>query len=145
MTVKVEPCPGALVSPISPWCSSTIFLLMYKPSPRPSGRLLWIIPAAVIYAGSIVVGLVKHGHFGGAHIMEAKLLAVFGYLVVILAMFGKYSEVIYFCMIGSWVLHSLVNLLHHYRPELFNKHQRSLILGLLGIDIEEGAIGYFFS
>ena len=77
--------------------------------------------------------------------MEAKLLALFGYLVVILAMFGKYSEVIYFCMIGSWVVHSLLNLIHHYRPDLFNKHQRSFILGLLGVDIKEGPIRYFFS
>ena len=35
--------------------------------------------------------------------------------------------------------------LGHYRPDWFNKHQRSLILGLLGVEFEEGPIRYFFS
>ena len=125
--------------------SSVTWLLLYRTELFPAGRLRWMIPAGGFYLITILVGLIKHRHFGGAHILEGKPLAVFGYLVVILTMFEIYSDVAYFCMIGSWFIHSLTNFIHHFRPDLFNKHQRSLILGLLGLDFEEGPIRYFFS
>jgi phosphatidylglycerophosphate synthase len=125
--------------------SSLIWLFLYRTEIFPIGRLRWMIPAAGFYFITILIGILKHHRFGGAHILEGKPLALFGYMVVILSMFGIYSEVAYFCMIGFWFIHSLVNFIHHFRPDLFNKHQRSLILGLLGLDFEEGPIRYFFS
>lgn len=102
-------------------------------------------PAAGLYVITILVGLIKHHHFGGVHILEGKPLGWFGYLVVVMSMFGYYSDLIYFCMIGCWFIHSIVTLIHHFHPELFNKHQKSLILGLLGLEFEEGPIMFFFS
>jgi phosphatidylglycerophosphate synthase len=125
--------------------SSVTWLFIYRGELFPSGRLMWMVAAAGFYLVTIIIGLVKHRHFGGAHILEGKPLALFGYWVVVMAMFGTYSELIYFCMIGSWFIHSLVNFIHHFRPDLFSKHQRSLVLGLLGLDFEEGPIRYFFS
>jgi len=125
--------------------SSLAWVLLYRSEVFPSGVLRWVIPAAVFYLITILIGLLKNHHFGGVHILEGKPLSWFGYLVVVMAMFGGYSPVLYFCMIGSWFLHSLVTLIHHYHPELFNEHQRSLILGLLGVDFEEGPIRFFFS
>lgn len=125
--------------------SSVIWLFTYRAEVFPEGRLLWMIPVAAFYLVVILIGLIKHRHFGGAHILEGKIMSVFGYLVIFQAMFGTYSEGIYSCLLGSWVLHSLVTLIHHFRPELFKNHQRSLILGLLGLDFKEGPIRYFFS
>jgi len=125
--------------------SSVTWLFLYRSGQFPAGRLRWMIPAAVVYLATTLVGLIKHRRFGGAHILEGKPLGLFGYLVVVLAMFGRYTDWVFFCMIGFWVLHSLVNLLYHFRPDLFDNHQRSLILGLLGLDFQEGPIRYFFS
>ncbi|RLD06886.1 MAG: hypothetical protein DRI65_05845 [Chloroflexota bacterium] len=125
--------------------SSVTWLFLYRGDLFPSGRLTWMIAAAVFYLVTIIIGLIKHHHFGGAHLLEGKPLALFGYLVVVQAMFGTYSDLSYFLMIGFWFIHSLVNFIHHFRPELFSKHQRSLILGLLGLDFEEGPIRFFFS
>ncbi len=125
--------------------SSVIWLFLYLGDILPEGRLLWMIPAIGLFLTAILIGIIKNRHFGGTHIMEGKILAVFGYLGIVMFLFGKYSEVVYFCMIGSWAVHSIVNIIFHYRPDLFNKHQRSLILGLLGLDFEEGPIRYFFS
>ncbi len=125
--------------------SSVIWFFLYLGDILPEGRLLWMIPPIGLFLTAILIGIIKNRHFGGAHLMEGKILAVFGYLGIVMLLFGTYSEVVYFCMIGSWVVHSIVNLIFHYRPDLFNKHQRSLILGLLGLDFEEGPIRYFFS
>lgn len=125
--------------------SSVIWLFLFLRDIYPPGRLLWMIPAILLFLISNLIGIIMHRHFGGKHILEGKLLAVFGYLGIVLSMFGIYSEVVYACMIGSWFVHSIVNIIHNYRPDLFNKHQRSLILGLLGLDFEEGPIRYFFS
>lgn len=125
--------------------SSVIWLFLYLGDVLPEGRLLWMIPPMGLFLTAILIGIIKNRHFGGTHIMEGKILAVFGYLGIVMFLFGTYSEVVYFCMIGSWSIHSIVNIIFHYRPDLFNKHQRSLILGLLGLDFEEGPIRYFFS
>jgi len=125
--------------------SSVTWLFIYRAELFPEGRLLWMAPTAVFYLLVIGVGLAIHRHFGGAHILEGKPLALFGYLVIVMAMFGVYSEWVYVGMIISWNIHSLVNLIHHFHPELFNTHQRSLILGLMGLDFKEGPIRYFFS
>ena len=125
--------------------SSVIWLFLYLGDNFPPGRLLWIIPAILLFLTSNLIGIIKNRHFGGTHILEGKILAVFGYLCIILVLFGTYSEVLYICMIVSWFIHSIVNVIFHYRPDLFNKHQRSLILGLLGLEFEEGPIRYFFS
>lgn len=125
--------------------SSVIWLFVYRAELFPAGSLLWMIPSAAFYLLVIGIGLVKFRHFGGAHILEGKPLALFGYLVVIMSMFGIYAEWAYVGLIVSWNVHSLVNLIHHFRPDLFNKHQKSLVLGLLGLDFEEGPIRYLFS
>jgi len=125
--------------------SSVIWIFLYMGDIFPAGRQLWMIPGILIFLTSVLIGIFKNRNFGGTHIMEGKILAVFGYLGIVMFMFGTYSEVVYICMIGSWVVHSIVNLIFHYRPDLFNKHQRSLILGLLGLEFEEGPIRYFFS
>jgi phosphatidylglycerophosphate synthase len=125
--------------------SSVTWLFTVRAEVFPPGRLAWMVPTSFLYLVVTVIGLYKHGQFGGAHILEGKPLALFGYLVIVLAMFGRYTEWIYSGLIVSWNLHSLVNLIHHYHPELFNTHQRSLILGLLGLDWEDGPIRYFFS
>jgi len=103
-----------------------------------------LLPAALLYGLVMIVGLVKIRRFGGAHILEGKPLALFGFLLVIQTMFDIFSPLVYFGLIVSWTIHSLVNLLYLYRPDLFNKCQRSLILGLLGVEIEEGLIKYLF-
>ena len=103
-----------------------------------------LIPAAVLYTLVIMIGLIKIGRFGGAHILEGKPLALFGFLLVIQTMFDIFSPFVYYGLIITWSVHSLVNLLYLYRPDLFNVRQRSLILGLLGVEIEEGLIKYLF-
>jgi len=103
-----------------------------------------LLPAALLYGLGMIVGLVKIRRFGGAHILEGKPLALFGFLLVIQTMFDIFSPFVYYGLIISWTIHSLVNLLYLYRPDLFNVRQRSLILGLLNIEIEEGLIKYLF-
>jgi len=125
--------------------SSVAWLFLFLDDLIPPESLRWMYPAIGLYVFVILIGLVKHHHFGGSHILEGKLLALFGYLVVVLGMFGIYNQVIYYCMIGSWFIHNITNLIHHFRPDLFSKHQKSLILGLLGLDFEKGPIRYFFS
>lgn len=125
--------------------SSVIWLFVYLRDIFPPGRLLWLIPAIIYFLISNLIGIIKNRHFGGTHILEGKILAVFGYLGIILFLFGTYSEVVFALMIGSWAIHSTVNVIYNFRPDLFNKRQRSLILGLLGVEIEEGPIRYFFS
>ncbi len=125
--------------------SSVVWLGAFRAEVFPDGRLLWMIPPAAFYLVVIAIGLIKHHHFGGAHILEGKPLGIFGYVVVVLAMFGVYSEVAYIGMLVFWILLSALTLLYHFRPDLFANHQRSLILGLLGLDFEKGPIRYFFS
>ena len=125
--------------------SSVIWLFLFLRDIFPGGRLLWLIPAILLFLISTLIGIVKNHHFGGTHILEGKLLAVFGYVGIVLSMFGIYSGVVYACLIVSWIIHSIANIIHHFRPDLFSKHQRSLILGLLGLDYDEGPIRYFFS
>lgn len=103
-----------------------------------------LIPATALYTLTIIIGLIKLRRFGGAHILEGKPLALFGFILVIQTMFDIFSPFFYYGLIVSWTIHSLVNLLYLYRPDLFNVKQRSLILGLLGIEIEEGIIKYLF-
>lgn len=103
-----------------------------------------LLPAALLYGLVMVIGLIKLRRFGGAHIMEGKPLALFGFLLVIQTMFDIFSPFVYYGLIATWTIHSLVNLLYLYRPDLFNVKQRSLILGLLGVEIEEGIIKYLF-
>jgi len=92
----------------------------------------------------MIIGLIKIRRFGGAHILEGKPLALFGFLLVIQTMFDIFSPFVYYGLIISWTIHSLVNLLYLYRPNLFNESQRSLILGLFGVEIEQGLIKYLF-
>ena len=125
--------------------SSALWLVSFRRELFPAGRLNWLIPPAILYLASLIIGLVKHHRFAGAHLLEGKLLPVFAYLVIVLAMWGRYSEWLFTCLIAAWVLSGIVNITFHYRPDLFNKRQRSLILGLMGLDIEEGLIRYFFS
>jgi len=109
------------------------------------GEAGWLlIPAAVLYAVVIIIGLIKLRRFGGAHILEGKPLALFGFWLVIQTMFDIFSPFVYYGLIITWAVHSLVNLLYLYRPDLYNVRQRSLILGLLNIEIEEGLIKYLF-
>jgi phosphatidylglycerophosphate synthase len=125
--------------------SAVIWVFLYLGDIFPAGRILWMIPPILLFITANLIGVIKNRHYGGTHILEGKILAVFGYLGIVLFLFGIYSEVIYGFMIGSWVVHSTVNIIFHYRPDWFNKHQRSLILGLLGVEFEEGPIRYFFS
>lgn len=125
--------------------SSVIWLFFFMEDLIPANRVLWLIPALALFVISNLIGVIKNRQFGGTHLLEGKILAVFGYLGIVLFLFGSYSDVLLGLMIGSWVIHSIVNIIFHYRPELFNKHQRSLILGLLGKDYTEGPIRYFFS
>lgn len=125
--------------------SSVIWLFLYLEDLFPEGRTVWMIPPILFFLVTTLIGLIRNRKFAGAHILEGKLLAVFGYLFIVLFLFGTYSETLYIIMIASWILHSIVNIIFHYRPDLFNKHQRSLILGLLGLEFKEGPIRYFFS
>ena len=125
--------------------SSAFWLLIFRRELFPPGRLTWLILPAALYLASLIIGLVKHHRFAGAHLLEGKLLPVFAYIVIVLAMFGRYHEWLYIITLACLVLSAAVNTLFHYRPDLFNKHQRSLVLGLLGLDFEEGLIRYFFS
>jgi len=125
--------------------SSALWLVVFRGELFPAGRLNWLIPLAALYLANLIIGLVKHGRFAGAHLLEGKLLPVFAYPMIVLAMWGRYYEWLYISMLAAWVLNCIVNITYHYRPELFNTHQRSLILGLLGLDFEEGLIRYFFS
>jgi phosphatidylglycerophosphate synthase len=125
--------------------SGVIWLFLFLRDFFPADRLLWMIPAIIFFVVTAVIGLIKNRKFAGAHLLEGKILAVFGYLGLVSFMFGFYSDVIFGLMIGSWIVHSIVNLIFHFRPDLFNIRQRSLILGLLGIEFEDGLIRYFFS
>ena len=125
--------------------SSALWLVLFRRDLFPAGQLIWIIPPAVLYGINLAIGLIKHHRFAAAHLLEAKLMPVMAYIVIVLAMFGVYNQLVYMIMIASWVLNSVVNITFHYRPDLFNRHQRSLILGLLGLDFEQGLIRYFFS
>jgi phosphatidylglycerophosphate synthase len=125
--------------------SGVIWLFVYLEDIFPEGRLLWMIPAIAIFVIMVLIGMIKNRRFAGAHLMEGKVLAVFGYLGLVSFMFGAYSDLVYGLMVGSWVFHSIINLIFHFRPDWFNKRQRSLILGLLGVEIEEGPIRYLFS
>lgn len=125
--------------------SSVIWMFFFMEDLIPEGRVYWLIPAIILFVTSNLIGVIKNRQFGGTHLLEGKILAVFGYLGIILFLFGRYSDVFLGLLIGSWVVHSIVNIIYHYRPGLFNKHQRSLILGLLGKDYKEGPIRYFFS
>ncbi len=125
--------------------SSALWAVLYRRELFPEGHLAWAIIPAVLYLFNLVVGLVKHRRLAAAHLLEGKLLPVFAYLVIVLAMFGRYYEWLYIALIGSFYLSGIVNIVFQYRPDLVNKHQRSLILGLMGLDFEEGLIRYFFS
>lgn len=125
--------------------SSALWAILYRKELFPAGHLAWAILPASIYVLNLVIGLVKHRRFAAAHLLEGKLLPVFAYLVIILAMFGRYYEWLYIALIVSFYLSGIVNIVFQYRPDLVNEHQRSLILGLLGLDFEEGLIRYFFS
>lgn len=125
--------------------SAVLWVVLFRRSVLPPGRALWMVPPAALYLVNLVIGLVKHRRFASAHLMEGKLLPVFGYFVIVLAMFGIYSEAVYLAAIASWYLSCIVNLTYQFRPDLFNVHQRSLILGLLGLDFEQGWIRYLFS
>jgi len=123
--------------------SMLLWLVFYRMEIITQGGWM-LLPAALLYGLVMIVGLVKIRRFGGAHILEGKPLALFGFLLVIQTMFDIFSPLVYYGLIVSWTIHSLVNLLYLYRPDLFNKCQRSLILGLLGVEIEEGLIKYLF-
>jgi phosphatidylglycerophosphate synthase len=125
--------------------SAAFWMVFYRSEILPPGRVWWLVPPAALYLAQLVIGLVKHGRFAAGHLLEGKLLPVMAYIMIVLAMFGTYSETIYLITLASCILSGIVNITFHYRPELFNKHQRSLILGLLGLDFEEGPIRYFFS
>lgn len=125
--------------------SVVIWMFLYFRDLFPADRLMWLIPGIVLFLTYIIISLIKTRGIDGHHILEGKILGVFGYLGIVLALFGAYSEWVYICMIGAWILNSLVNIIYTFRPDLFNKHQRSLILGLLGLDFEEGPIRYLFS
>ncbi len=123
--------------------SMLLWLVLYRLEVITHGGWM-LIPAAGLYVLTMTIGLIKTRRFGGAHILEGKPLAFFGFLFVVQTMFDVFSAPIYYSLIASWTIHSLVNLLYLYRPDLFNEGQRSLILGLLGIEIKEGLIKYLF-
>jgi cardiolipin synthase len=125
--------------------SSVIWLFFFMEDLIPADRVIWLVPAIILFLISNLIGVIKNRQFGGTHILEGKILAVFGYLGIVLFLFERYSDMLLALLIGSWVIHSIVNIIFHFRPDLFNKHQRSLILGLLGKDYKEGPIRYFFS
>ena len=78
-----------------------------------------------------------------------KIFSIYALLTISLVLTGTTSAIAGpqpgKTMVGSWVVHSTVNIIFQYRPDWFNKRQRSLILGLLGVEFEEGLIRYFFS
>jgi len=123
--------------------SMLLWLVLYRMEIITRGGWM-LLPAALLYGLVMIVGLVKIRRFGGAHILEGKPLALFGFLLVIQTMFDIFSPFVYYGLIISWMIHSLVNLLYLYRPNLFNESQRSLILGLFGVEIEQGLIKYLF-
>ena len=94
------------------------------------------IPVAVLYVLAILLGLIKRHRFGGAHLFEGKLFALFGYLFLIVSLLGYYSDFVFYAAMVSWVIHSLANIIYLYKPEIFDKSFRSLILGLLGVNIK---------
>ena len=121
--------------------SGVFWLFLFLDDFFPEGRLIWMLPAIALFLITAVVGIIRNRKFAGAHLLEGKILAVFGYLGLVCFMFGKYTDVIFGLMIGSWIVHSIVNFIYHFRPDLFNKRQRSL----MGVEFEEGPIRYFFS
>ena len=123
--------------------SMLLWLVLYRLEVITHGGWM-LIPAAGLYVLTMTIGLIKTRRFGGAHILEGKPLAFFGFLFVVQTMFDVFSAPIYYSLIASWTIHSLVNLLYLYRPDLFNEQQRSLILGLLDVEIKEGLIKYLF-
>jgi phosphatidylglycerophosphate synthase len=123
--------------------SMLLWLVLYRTEVITHGGWL-LIPAAGLYTLTMVIGLIKTRRFGGAHLLEGKPLAFFGFLFVVQTMFDIFSVPIYYGLIASWTIHSFVNLLYLYRPDLYNEGQRSLILGLMGIEIKEGLIKYLF-
>lgn len=125
--------------------SSALWVVLYRRELFPTSHLAWAIPPGILYLYNLALGFIKHRRFAAGHLLEGKLLPVFAYPVIILALFGRYYEWLYAALIFSFYLSGIVNTVFQYRPDLVNKHQRSLVLGLLGLDFEEGPIRYFFS
>jgi phosphatidylglycerophosphate synthase len=105
---------------------------------------IYVVLAVLLYIVMIIVVLVKTNTFGGAHLLESKPFALFGYVFIVQAMFGYYYELVFFLAFISWILHSSVNILNVYRPDLFDNPQRSIILKLSGREISSGPFKYFF-
>lgn len=115
--------------------SSVIWLVMARRDIITARRSVFI-PVVIFYLITILLGLIKSGRFGGAHILEAKLFGLFGYLFLIVSFFGYYHEWIFISAMASWVLHSSLNILYLYRSDLFDERFHSLIFGLMGVEIK---------
>jgi len=123
--------------------SSVIWLVMAR-GDIISSKSSVFLPVVLIYLFAILLGLIKLGRFGGAHILEAKLFGLFGYTFLIVSFLGYYYEWIFIAAMASWVLHSGLNILYLYRSDIFDERFHSLIFGLMGVEIKSKVFKFLF-
>jgi phosphatidylglycerophosphate synthase len=121
--------------------SSVAWLIMARPDIISAKKGI-CIAVLLIYFSAILIGFIKGGRFGGAHLLEGKIFGVFGYFFLIYSLLGYYSDFVFYAAMVTWVIHSTGNILYFYRPDLFEPSFRSLILGLLGVKVNSNLIGF---
>ena len=123
--------------------SSVIWLMMAR-GDIISAKSSVFLPVVIFYLIAILLGLIKLGRFGGAHILEGKLFGLFGYTFLIVSFLGYYFGWIFYAAMASWVLHSGLNILYLYRSDLFDERFHSLIFGLMGVVVKSKLFKFLF-